>query len=222
MADRTIEPEGTSGLSAIVVKPPRQSRSWDSYERVLTAVEELLEEYSFDDLTLTQILKASGVSNGSFYARFGNKQTVLKSLYLRFCEDLQQRIGQLVNDESKLNLRGRVKRIVRAQVNRMKARRGLLRTLAIDRRQNPHGVAAKEWSVIRESLKAVEDYMMNCAEEMNHQNPRKAIRFALFVLSGICRDRFLFPETPHAQFLRMSEQNLVESLEQMLYGYLHQ
>jgi AcrR family transcriptional regulator len=68
------------------VRPPKQRRSRESYERVLDAAHGLLEENGFDGLTVQEVAARSGVSVGAIYERFGNKETLLRAVHARLME----------------------------------------------------------------------------------------------------------------------------------------
>jgi AcrR family transcriptional regulator len=70
------------------VRPPKQRRSRESYERVLDAAHALLEENGFEGLTVQEVAARSGVSVGAIYERFGNKETLLQAVHARLMESM--------------------------------------------------------------------------------------------------------------------------------------
>jgi AcrR family transcriptional regulator len=68
------------------VRPPKQRRSRESYERVLDAAHALLEENGFEGFTAQEVATRSGVSIGAIYERFGNKETLLRAVHARLME----------------------------------------------------------------------------------------------------------------------------------------
>jgi AcrR family transcriptional regulator len=70
------------------VRPPKQRRSRESYERVLDAAHVLLEENGFDGFTVQEVAARSGVSVGAIYERFGNKETLLRAVHARLMESM--------------------------------------------------------------------------------------------------------------------------------------
>ena len=70
------------------VRPPRQRRSRESYERVLKAAERLLEENGFDGFTVQEVAARSEVSVGAIYERFGNKESLLRVVHARLMDAL--------------------------------------------------------------------------------------------------------------------------------------
>jgi AcrR family transcriptional regulator len=63
------------------VRQPKQQRSRDSMERVLDAGAELFEEQGFELLTIQQVSQRAGVSVGAIYARFGNKDSLVREIH---------------------------------------------------------------------------------------------------------------------------------------------
>ena len=61
--------------------PPKQRRSRLSAERVLNSSLELLEEHGFDAFTVAEVSKRAGISVGAIYARFGNKEAMLRAVH---------------------------------------------------------------------------------------------------------------------------------------------
>jgi AcrR family transcriptional regulator len=79
------------------VRPPKQRRSRESYERVLEAAHALLEENGFEGLTVQEVAARSGVSVGAIYERFGNKETLLRAVHARLMESMSK-AGQAAGD----------------------------------------------------------------------------------------------------------------------------
>jgi len=68
---------------AAIVRAPRQARSQETLERLLGATLELLDECSFDEITVADIVRQAERTVGSFYARFEDKYAVLYELVAR-------------------------------------------------------------------------------------------------------------------------------------------
>jgi AcrR family transcriptional regulator len=75
------------------VRAPRQARSQATLERFVDATKLLLEERSFEDITVADIVSKAERTVGSFYARFEDKYAVLHVLVDR----LDERIRALVS-----------------------------------------------------------------------------------------------------------------------------
>ena len=79
-----------SGITNQAVRPPKQKRSRASYERVLAAAHQLLEENGFEGFTVQEVAARAGVSVGAIYERFGNKETLLHTVHARLMETISQ------------------------------------------------------------------------------------------------------------------------------------
>jgi AcrR family transcriptional regulator len=72
------------------VRPPKQQRSRESYERVLHAAHQLLEENGFEGFTVQEVATRANVSVGAIYERFGNKETLLHAVHERLMDTIAQ------------------------------------------------------------------------------------------------------------------------------------
>jgi len=69
------------------VRPPKQERSAKTLDVFLNSVETLLEEQGVETLSVKDIAAHANLSVGGFYARFTNKEAVLRALHLRFSSE---------------------------------------------------------------------------------------------------------------------------------------
>jgi AcrR family transcriptional regulator len=76
-------------MSDTSVRPPKQRRSHESLERVLDASIRLLEDKGFDAFTIQDVSQRAGVSVGAIYARFGNKESLLRAVHRRAMESIR-------------------------------------------------------------------------------------------------------------------------------------
>lgn len=74
------------------VRAPRQARSQETLGRFVEATRRLLQERSFDDITVHDIVAAADRTVGSFYARFEDKDAVLHVLV----DQLDDRVSDVV------------------------------------------------------------------------------------------------------------------------------
>ena len=73
-------------------RPARQSRSSETERRVIAAAGELFAEHGFTHTRIAEIIRRAGVSTGSFYHRFADKEGLLQVMEARFAEKAQQAI----------------------------------------------------------------------------------------------------------------------------------
>ena len=60
---------------------PKQRRSEETLKKILKALRDLIEDQYFEHITIQDIASSAGVSVGTFYRRFPNKESILPLLY---------------------------------------------------------------------------------------------------------------------------------------------
>jgi AcrR family transcriptional regulator len=68
----------------IILRAPKQTRSQATADRLVDAAEALIAERALGDVSVADILRRAAVSAGSFYARFGSKDALVRHLADRF------------------------------------------------------------------------------------------------------------------------------------------
>ena len=76
-------------------RPTRQNRSANSEKRILEAAELLFRERGYTHSKISDIIRESGVSTGSFYHRFGDKEGLKEVLISRFVKETRSQIENL-------------------------------------------------------------------------------------------------------------------------------
>ena len=74
-------------------KVPRQERSRRTMERILDAATRVLAERGYDGASTNRIAAAAGLSNGSLYQYFPNKDAIVVAVLDRFADHLAERLG---------------------------------------------------------------------------------------------------------------------------------
>ncbi len=83
-------------------KRPTQARSRETVDAIVKAAARILTEHGYDGLSTNRIARTAGVSPGSLYQYFPNKDSViaalLDSLLSRFGAIIQKRLAEVMND----------------------------------------------------------------------------------------------------------------------------
>jgi AcrR family transcriptional regulator len=79
------------------VAEPKQIRSERTQERLLRAAEKLILEKGLADASVPEIARRAGSSIGGFYARFPDKDALLRSLEERFFAEMLGRVARLAD-----------------------------------------------------------------------------------------------------------------------------
>ena len=91
-------------MGQLKVNQPRQARSRARMERILTAVEELLAEKSFDQITIAEVSARSSSAPTAIYARFSDKTALLLGVHERFRERTADKIVEAITDPRRAQL----------------------------------------------------------------------------------------------------------------------
>ncbi|MBT8342441.1 MAG: TetR/AcrR family transcriptional regulator [Desulfatitalea sp.] len=95
-------------LSKNKLKPPRQLKSERVREKILKATHKLMNRYGYEYLTIRNICEMAGISNGTFYHHFKNKDGLMSYYvakgYERYKKERSQEGGKLAPHEKLADL----------------------------------------------------------------------------------------------------------------------
>jgi AcrR family transcriptional regulator len=207
---------------SVLKSVPLQERSQATLRALLAATERLLAQQHFEDISIHQILAESGVSTGSFYARFHRKEDLLPHLYQEYSDNLRARMAASTDPArwQGVALAARIRALVRDAVAAYRERRGLLRAVALLARSRP---AALRRSALRErddQYKAAAAVLLECRDEIVHADPDLAVQVGIFFVLAACRDKILFAEAPHPASVDITDERLAGELAHALHAYL--
>lgn len=215
----------TATRDAYRVSPPRQARSRRTLEKILAALEELLEDRPFEDITVREIVRRSGTSTGSFYARFPTRETLLPALYDRYDASLRELAGQRFGPPEGAALREAtledvVRVLARRVLARHRERKWLMRAVALHARQHPELIPDEQRRRRMDLHREWRDLLLRHRDRMSHPDPEAAVAFGLFMIVTACREKVVFDRSPHASSFELSDDRLVEEMVVALLAYL--
>ncbi|HEY5958755.1 MAG TPA: TetR/AcrR family transcriptional regulator [Polyangiaceae bacterium] len=79
-------------------REPKQQRSRQTVETVLEAVQLVLKRHGAGAITTNRVAEAAGVSIGSLYQYFPDKQAIYMALHDRHVDGVRQLIEQTITD----------------------------------------------------------------------------------------------------------------------------
>jgi AcrR family transcriptional regulator len=197
MARQTAEMTDTSGRGSdgLVMdrshgRPPRQSRSRATLERITAAAEGLFAEHGYDGTTVSDIVSRARCSVGAFYARFNDKEALLLHIHDAHCRSLIERVGFLCDllHAENATLETVVRQTVRAFFRFAADRRALTRVFIQRGCIDPafHLRYARAWAEVRTLLRPL---FLSRRREIVRPNPERAVDFVLqLVHSGWFND----------------------------------
>jgi AcrR family transcriptional regulator len=123
---------------ASTLRPTLQRRSQRSLERIIEALDDLLETKTFEQITVSEVCKQAGVAVGTFYDRVGNKDALLEHLRSRVYVEIIAQIDRAFARErfAELELPELLGINAREMVAMHRARRGAIRAIIVEARRS--------------------------------------------------------------------------------------
>ena len=207
-----------------LVHTPKQTRSQNTQERVLRALEEMLGERFFEQITIRDLAARTGVASGTIYRRFKDKEALLPVLYERF-DLMKSEWAEGFWDDFDLDTERRVKPRMRHLVAKhlafYKAHAPILRTVYLYMRL--HGelsienIDQKRQSLYLHMLEPV--FAALASEARVEPNADQVKLFLLLLLSSV-NERMLFGDLKPARTLQIDDEAFVTELTAALQAYL--
>lgn len=175
------------------VREPRQARSIETYRRLLDAAEEILLTASFDDTPIARIAARADVTIGAFYARFRNKDALLRKLEERMNDDFSALNNENIGDLEHVTFDGMILSHHRRLISVYRRRRGIARALVL--RSRADGSLRRRIERLNARNLPAFARAIRARARIAHPHPEEAIRFALLAVRSICREVVLFQES---------------------------
>ena len=201
-------------------RPPQQTRSQETLDRILDAAEQVLNEKVFSEATLAEIMQRAGETVGAFYRRFPDKDALLHLLDERYFRELHERADAEFSPPrwAGASAADIVSHFCREAVALYRARRGLLRSLFLRARVDPV-LQASARRVNGEYIGRLKMLMLARRDELSHPDPERAVELGYMVVVGALRETLLFGEVwPHPE--RVVDDRLAGELARMYLAYL--
>lgn len=201
------------------VRPPKQRRSRESYERVLEAAHALLEENGFDGFTVQDVARRSAVSVGAIYERFGNKETLLRDVHARLMESMSQdeETGArpaVTAEAATAAIAASVAGVARVMSENRKALRAFMHLGAVDGVISARGSAASI-----DLCRRFKRSLMPYAAEFRHPHPEVALDVAFRITYSTLARQVMYGPVFESD-RRLSWKRLVDELSVACAAYL--
>lgn len=194
------------------IRPPKQSRSRRTLDRIVEASLELLATEGLAGLTVHKVVAKANSSVGSFYARFDGKEDLLDFLGERVWSEALERWEQALatRDWSDFELSEVIQGAVGLLIDAQRSRSAYLKAL-----DWASGRQSDAYEAFRsELLRGLRQLILLHRNEIAHPDPELAVRLGLRAVLGIVDSEF------RATRDRLSRDLLIEECRSLLLGYL--
>jgi AcrR family transcriptional regulator len=195
----------------------KQPRSQDTRRRLIAAMQTLLENREYSDITVEQIAAAAHSTAANFYKHFRGKRELLAVIVdeLQSATEIEQ--GVLSPPRSKeFTLAKRVAWLVAAVSGATLRRRRIVRACVAARYRADLVPSASQAERLRATLQRMIDWLLECSAEIDHANPGIAVRAGTYLTLQGLQNALLFEQLP----ADLPEGALIAEAEQLLLRYL--
>jgi len=209
------------GKEGRFVRPPKQTRSKKTLDRIARAALELMEEGGAEAATIGAIVERAGSSIGSFYARFGGKEDLILFLQDRVWNEAQARWDEALAEEDwgSLSLDSVVEGVVALLLRSFRADFRQRRVLGRERRDDDRG-ARKVFQFHQHILATVTPLFLAHKDQITHPDPEWAIRLGYRFAVGGIREVLEMEETVGVVDGAPSAESLAPELARAWMAYL--
>jgi len=174
-------------MPTAAVLPAHQERSRESLRKLLDAAIVVLGQYGLDGATIPRIAKQAGLTPGSVYRRFQDKDALLETAILEILErqedTMKTSLAPLAT--AKVPLEEFAGKIIRGMVGAYRANAGLLRGMRQFMQGRTHTAFGKKASILEAAhFQRTVDLFLLYGKEITHPNPRMAVSLGLMMVVG--------------------------------------
>jgi len=204
---------------------PQQERSRRTLEKLLKATTEVLEQHGLEGATIPRIAERAGVSVGSVYRRFDDKDALFKAAFLDLIERAAETNRRNLRPETfaGMSLEVITRALVRAMVRQFRTHPGLLRALEHFLQHHPDLVFRKRaLGLIAENYGRIGEILLICRDRISHADPGRAVRFAIVSAVTIIQARTLENDTVWEKVAALDDEELERESTNLVVAYLTQ
>ncbi len=204
---------------------PQQSRSRESLQKLLKAATEVLQEKGLEGATIPRIAARAGLSPGSVYRRFPDKDALLRKVVLATVQGIDVRTATFLTPElaKQCTLKFFVEQIVRDSLVSYRRYNRLLSSITQFFRTHPSAAFRREVDEIEtRTFRRVVQFLLHYRKDIHHPDPEAAVSFSLAVLAFSLRELILMEVITDvwAPLLPKDDHQLVQELTSMMLRYL--
>tara|TARA_R110002050_G_scaffold165173_4_gene295512 strand:+ start:374 stop:1000 length:627 start_codon:yes stop_codon:yes gene_type:complete len=198
---------------------PKQQRSQDTQHKLLNSLYFFLEGKFFEHITIKELAEHAGVSVGTFYRRFKNKESLLPLLYQDFGNDLAQWVTN-VELMKFANLKEAIEIISIETYQFITTRKSVFRTLHLNSRLHSE-ILDSDKSVDRQLIyQRLSAIILSFKQEITAKDPSNVASIVIFMIINSLLDKVLYPTLTPAIACNIDAAELAIELPKIMLSYL--
>ena len=175
----------TKSVNVVEIAPAVQERSRDKLDRLLRAGLTLIEQNGYDRVRISDIAKKAGCSVGTFYERFGDKETFFNFLLATRVEEGVAGIEELlaVDQWEGVQTERAVSKIVETMTQWFDQRKGIY-CAALNKNSKGEANYRPFGQVSKATSLAFARFLRARSEELSLPDPAASAAFAVHMING--------------------------------------
>ena len=202
---------------------PQQERSRRTLEKLLTATVQVLEQHGLEGATIPRIAERAGVSVGSVYRRFEDKDALFKAAFLALVEQSGAANRKNLTPEvfAGMTLEAITRALIHAMVRQFRMHPGLLKALEDFLEHHPDVVFRERvLGLIAENYGRIAGVLLLCRDRMTHANPERAALFAILTAVTVIQARTLENDSVWEKVAALDDKELELEATDLVVAYL--
>lgn len=201
-------------------KPALQARSKKTRDSIVAALDRLLRDRPFEQVSVAEIAREAGVSVGAVYTRFENKDALIPVLFELYQKRLEEEAERRAGDTAPGTLRAALKAAM-GQAWAMMERHGhLMRAAHLHARLRPDLVGPEWEPLIEDSRRSIRALIEAYSGEIRHPEPDLAAETLTYFLNTALIEAGLYPDIGPPVVPALRGGRLAEELADYAWGYL--
>jgi AcrR family transcriptional regulator len=205
--------------------PAYQERSRESLRRLLDAAREVMGKYGMEGATIPRIARHAGLTPGSVYRRFQDKDALLETAILEVLEQQEETMKTSLAPlaTSEVPLPEFAGKIIEGMVDAYRANAGLVRGVREFMQQRVNTPFwRKAASLEAAHFQRAVDLFLAYEKEIQHPEPRMAVSLALKMVSGTLYQIVVWPKPQKemSELLPQDDKTLARELTRAFLSYL--
>lgn len=199
-----------------------QSRSRETRDKLLNALENLLRKKDFTDISVAEIARVAGVSTASIYRRFDKKQGFIPVLFELYLE----RLGEwAASTEAHLNLEGcslreALHKVAVVAWAQLQQQTHILRAVHLHGRNHLTLLGEQGDQFEAAMLQAMEAIIGLYKDDIVRKDHEKSARMLAYYFNTIFLERGLFPRQTGNWADSIPTEDFVREVSEFAYAYL--
>jgi AcrR family transcriptional regulator len=207
------------------VLPAHQARSRESLARLLKATVDILDKDGLENATIPRIAACAGLSPGTVYRRFPDKDALMREVCLRVFEGNYQQTKALFSEEKwkGKSLAEIARAVIDLTLKGHRTHRGLVRALLFFILQHPDAAFVRKCDELEcQTFENLAALLLTRRREIHHPDPDVAVKSAILTLTMTIQGTLILPLDPKdmSRLLPNIDTHLERELPRMFLRYL--